>query len=297
VKKVIIIAGPTASGKSALAIKLAHMYSGSIINSDSRQVIKEFPLLTDNPRDLQEIPHLLYGYKSFQTKLGSFSWCMEAAAALEQVLSAGRIPILVGGTGFYLRNLLEGHCPIPEIKMSEHMPSSEEMLQILTKVDPDYQLNPRDKYRIGRAYHIYKTTKHPMSWWAAQPKLPFISDDLKFYKILLIPSKDLANSRIIARTDRIFPEVLEEVGQVLVKSAQIGSEVPELLAYNKIIGLQQIAQYLQSQISLAECKEQIVIRTRQYAKAQRTWFRYQMNFDLVLDGPEAKFDCRNFISA
>jgi len=266
----IVICGPTGSGKSSLAINIASKVKSIIINADSQQVFREFPILTDQPADTKNIQHKLYGCVSCGENFSSYRWCLEASTEIKSCLANGYVPILVGGTGFYIRNLLDGHGQAPKIDNMYSL-SNLEMLSILHQNKSGLNLNLNDAYRINRYFSVLTETGKSVETWNSEEKIYFLNG-IKYFKILLLPPKDKLELKCKQRIEEMFPHVVEEVKNNY-----------NLENASKIIGFSEIKAYLEGKINLAQCKDQMLIRTRQYAKRQSTWFRNQMKFDIVIN--------------
>lgn len=268
--KCFIICGATASGKSSLALEMAQLLEGNIINFDSKQLLKEFPTLTDRPTEAEcELaPHFLYGYKSIFDRQSLYSWAVDAAKVVMDSLHEGRIPILVGGTGFYIHNLLNGFHDIPNYEGNVDFLSQDEKYNLIKQYDKENTLHKNDSYRIARQAKILLTTGKSMRWWQNQEKVKLLSG-VKFIKILLDPPKEVVAEKCRNRIEKMFPAVLDEVAKF--ESAD-----------ESVIGVRQVRAYLNNELDLESTKEAIQQETLQYAKRQRTWFRNKMQFDCVV---------------
>jgi len=274
-RSVVIVAGPTASGKSALAKKLAQEKNGVILNGDSLQVYSGLEILTAQPtvEDQKALPHLLYGFLDPETTWSAGKWISLVLPEIEKILKEGRTPIVVGGTGLYLKALSEGMSPLPSIDPSVRKGlqtqgrSQESLYDELHAIDPELaaRIDSNDQQRTLRGLEIFHGTGKPLSYWQSQKPTP---PSYEFEKILLMPPKEELEVRIIARLeDMLAKGVLEEVSHFLALSASVTAM--------KAIGLREFGTYLKGECSLDEAKELILIHTRQYAKRQRTWFRHQ----------------------
>ncbi len=285
---VTIIAGPTASGKSKVALERADICNGVIINADSMQVYADLRVLTARPSDehLNHVPHKLYGYiKDFCHNESVASWRKKAIHEIESCLQNGQSPIVVGGTGLYLKTLLEGMSPIPDPdpKIREDVreralteEGRQQNFDELTRHDPEAtkRLSFGDTQRITRALEIILSTGKPLAYWQAQPGEPLAYST---HKILLDPKRDMVISRAESRLEKMFEQgAIEEV------QALIQKDIPADSPLVKALGVREIMAYLQNEISHDEAFEKTLIATRQYIKRQQTWFRNQMNFDEVL---------------
>ena len=266
-KKIILLFGPTASGKSRLALDIAKEFSCEIINADSMQVYKEVKILSARPNN-KSIKHHLYGFISVKKNFSTGSWYKLAAKKIKQINKKGKTALVVGGTGLYFKALTDGLSEIPEVPKTN----------MNSKVDKDYILkNPKifkgipinDKQRLQRAFSVYKHTGKPL--WAWQKKNKKIFKTREFIKIFLQPGKPEIENRIKERFDQMLREgAIQEAENF--KKIRLNS----INSSNFIIGLKEISEFLSKKISLDELKEKVLIRTRQYAKRQFTWQRGQM---------------------
>ncbi len=281
--KVFVIAGPTASGKSSFAQKLAREKKGIILNGDSLQVYRGLEILTAQPtiQDQKEIPHYLYGFLDPSENCSAGKWFPLVCSEIDKALTDGVTPIVVGGTGLYLKTLLEGISPIPSIdpKVRQDLLSQNRAQSSyyddLQNIDPDLamKINPEDKQRTLRGLEVFYGTGKPLSYWQSQkPQAPAYS----FEKYLLMPSKEMLDSQISYRLEQMLEQgVLDEVKALLDK--------PLSTTAQKAIGLKEFSAYLNGKCSLEEALELARIHTRQYAKRQRTWFAHQYKADFVIN--------------
>ncbi len=277
--KVFIIAGPTASGKSAFTKRLAQEKNGVILNGDSLQVYRGLEILTDQPsvEDKREVPHRLYGFLEPHHTCSVGKWISLLVPEIGKILKEGHTPIVVGGTGLYLKALSEGITPIPSVdptirkNLQDQRRSQDSLYAELQAIDSKLaaHIDPQDQQRTLRGLEVFYGTGKRLSIWQSQKPPP---SPYKFKKILLMPAKEELELRITARLERMLEKgVLEEVSRILELS-------PSVTAL-KAIGLREFGAFLQGQYSLEEAKEQILFHTRQYAKRQRTWFRHQFKAD------------------
>ena len=279
--KIILIYGPTASGKSKFAIKLAKKISGQIINADSMQVYKDLKILTARPfkKDQQEIKHHLYGFQNAKKNFSTGDWLKLAKEKILQCRKIKKTPILVGGTGLYFKALTEGLVNIPKIPLSfrykirnlhKKIGQKKFFLELL-KLDPliRNRLNNSDVQRSIRAYEIKSFTKKSMISWFKNTKPEHDQSD--FFKICIdFPRKDLIE--IINNRSR---EMIKS-GAILEVKRFINLKVPMNKSLSKAIGISEIKQYLEKKIQTEQLIEKISIKTRQYAKRQSTWARGNM---------------------
>ncbi len=280
-KKIILLAGPTASGKSKLAISLARKLNGEIINADSMQVYKEFSILSSRPSkiEIKQANHHLYGIISARKYFSAGDWLKEIKKKINLCFKKKKIPIIVGGTGLYFNTITKGISKIPDIdiKTREQVRSlfkklgSSRFYKKLLKMDPKVKNKflPTDSQRIQRAYEVKLKTKKSLFDWIANTKSDFLDYDLK--KIFLdIPREELLK-KISTRTELMFKKkCINEVKKFN------SLKLTKNLSANKLIGVQEINNYLSGFITLEQCKEMINIKTRQYAKRQNTWARGHM---------------------
>ena len=295
-KKIILLAGPTASGKSKLAIHLAKKINGEIVNADSMQVYKEFSVLSSRPRrsEIKKIKHHLYGIVSVKRYFSAGDWLKEAKKKVNLCLKNKKIPIIVGGTGLYFNTITKGISKIPDIDIKTRKSvrvlfkklGYKKFYEKLLGLDPKVKnrISPKDSQRMQRAYEVKLKTKKSLFDWFAKTKSDFLDFDLR--KIFIdIPRMDLLTN-ISKRTELMFKEnCLKEVKKFNTM------RLNKSLSANKLIGVQEINQFIKESISLDECKELINIKTRQYAKRQNTWARghmknwnklYSKNFSILL---------------
>ena len=295
-KKIILLAGPTASGKSELAIHLAKIIKGEIINADSMQIYKEFSILSSRPKrsEIKKIKHHLYGIISVKRYFSAGDWLKEVKKKVNLSLKNRKIPIIVGGTGLYFNIITKGISKIPDIDIKTRKNvrvlfkklGSKKFYEKLLQLDPKVKnrINPKDSQRMQRAYEVKLKTKKSLFDWFAKTKSDFLDFDLR--KVFIdIPRKDLLPN-ITKRTELMFKEnCLKEVKKF--NKMRLNKN----LSANKLIGVQEINQFIKESISLDECKELINIKTRQYAKRQNTWARghmknwnklYSKNFSILL---------------
>ena len=279
--KIILIYGPTASGKSNFAIKLAKKISGQIINADSMQVYKELKVLTARPfkKDYQNIKHHLYGFQNAKKNFSTGDWLKLANQKILQCRKIKKTPILVGGTGLYFKALTEGLVNIPKIPMNFRIEvrnlhkniGQKKFFQKLLQIDPliKDRINSLDVQRSLRAYEIKSFTKKSMISWFKNTKSDYDHND--FYKICIdFPRKDLLD-KISRRSENMIKQ-----GAILEVKKFIKLRVPKNKSLSKAIGISEIKQYLQKKIQAEQLIEKISIKTRQYAKRQSTWARGHM---------------------
>ena len=280
-KKLILIAGPTASGKSNLAISLAKKINGEIINADSMQVYREFSILSSRPSksDLKKIKHHLYGIVSVKKNFSVMNWLKLAKREIKKCTKNKKIPILVGGTGLYFNAITKGISKIPKVNDKIRLAvrnlhkeiGQKEFYKKLVLIDPlvNKKILPTDSQRSIRAYEVKVATKKSIYEWSFNTKSEFLDYEIK--KFFLNIPRDVLLKNIYKRTSLMFQNnCLNEVKRFL----NLG--VNKSLSANKMIGVQEITEYLNKLSSLDKTKEIINIKTRQYAKRQNTWSRGHM---------------------
>jgi len=280
-KRVILLAGPTASGKSELAIKLAHHFNGEIINADSMQIYKEVSILTSKPnlQDTTLIKHHLYGFNSVKKKFSTGHWLQMAINKIEEQWKDGKTPIVVGGSGLYFKALTDGLVKIPDIPNNlrtivrrEHKKVGQKVFfKSLIKLDSLAKsfILPSDSQRSMRAYEVKKFTNKSLFELIKDTKSNF--NNSVFKKLFINIPKELLHKKIKKRVEKMFNDgAVDEVKKF--HKMKVNKE----LSSNKIIGIKEIKDYLQGKITLIKTKELITQKTRQYAKRQFTWARGHM---------------------
>ena len=279
--KIFLIYGPTASGKSKFAIKLAKKINGEIINADSMQVYKELKILSARPykKNYQNIKHHLYGFVSVKKNFSTGDWLKLIDKKIADLRKKKKIPILVGGTGLYFKSLTEGLVNIPNIPIqfrkkirSLHLKlGQKKFFSKLAKLDPLVikKINSSDTQRSIRAYEVKSFTKKSMYEWFKNTKSNYEKAD--FYKIYIdFPRKDLVK-KIEIRANRMLKSgAIQEVKKFLKL------RVSKNKSASKAIGINEVREYLAKKIKKSEVIEKISIKTRQYAKRQSTWGRGHM---------------------
>ena len=279
--KIILIYGPTASGKSKFAVNLAKKINGEIINADSMQVYKELKILSARPyqKDYKKIRHHLYGFQSVKKKFSTGSWLKLANKNILDIKKRKKVPILVGGTGLYFKALTDGLVRIPNIPIkyrgkirSLHKKiGSKNFFLKLIRLDPLVKnyLNPLDTQRVIRAYEIKSFTKKSMYEWFKNTKSDYEQRD--FYKIYIDYPKDELIRKINVRVNEMI-----EKGAIKEVKKFMDLKVPKNMTAAKAIGINEIRDYLNKKVQISEVIEKISIKTRQYAKRQITWARGNM---------------------
>ena len=279
--KIILIYGPTASGKSDFAIKLAKKIKGEIVNADSMQVYKELKILTARPlkENYQKIKHHLYGFQNGRKSFSSGEWLKLAIKKIHEIKNRKKIPILVGGTGLYFKALVEGLVEIPNIplafrnkvrKLQKDL-GQKEFYKKLLNIDPLLinHIKSTDAQRSIRAYEVKMFTEKSIVEWYQNTKSNFQKKD--FYKIII----DFPRLKLIEKINIRVTQMLE-MGSLLEVKKFLKLKIPKDKSISKAIGIYEIDQYLKKKIDKKSVVEKISIKTRQYAKRQMTWARGHM---------------------
>ena len=288
---VLVIAGPTASGKSGLAIDLALKYNGVIINADASQVYKDIPIISAAPdeNDKAKVEHLLYGILEADEKKSVADWVKLAVEAIKNVWQQGKLPIVTGGTGFYIESLINGMSPIPETKSEikdkvkkifdeEGVAGAYEYLQ---KIDAEAarKVNQNDSIRVRRAIEIFEDSGKSIVAWFEEPMIKPL-DEAEFKVVLLLPKLTDIEKKCSKRFDIMIENgALDEVRSLLSKN--IADDMPVM----KAIGVPELKDYIDGKKTKEEAIVLAKLRTRQYAKRQLTWFRNRFR----------KIDCEQIV--
>ena len=318
--KSVVILGPTASGKSAFALSLAKRLNGTIICADSLQMYKGLPLLTAQPTegDKQGVPHLLYEhFDAMALRSSVAAWRTLAMEALEEVLGAVRIPIFVGGTGFYVKALLDGLSHIPDVSTSTikalELMDTKDLAEALKRDDPGIaeRLHLKDRQRMVRALSVLKETGRSLSFWQNQKGA---STRKHFCVVSLCPDVRVIDQNIRDRLeDMMDAGVIGEItnfahsvwGKRPLKIPPINTkglapkttEIVQILtslyprpwpSVTRALGFAELLMALHGGLTFESAKDLVMLRTRQYAKRQRTWLRHQVDADIRLDSANAE---------
>jgi tRNA dimethylallyltransferase len=275
--KLALIAGPTASGKSALALRLAETHNGVVINADSAQVYRDLRILSarPDPADEARAPHLLYGYRDGAQPCSAAEWASDAREAIGKVDAAGQLPILAGGTGLYLRTLIDGIAPVPSIDEQIRAEIRElavaEAHAALSREDPGAaaRLGPADTTRVARALEVVRSTGRPLADWQRE-KQGGIGAKVQLLPLMLLPPREW----LYERCDRRFEQMMSEGGVEEVR-ALLARNLDPMLPVMRAIGVREIAAFVGGRLSRDECIAAGQTATRQYAKRQYTWFSRQ----------------------
>jgi len=278
----VLIAGPTASGKSALALALAEKLGGVVVNADSMQVYRDLRIITARPSEDEErrVPHVLYGHVDAGENYSTGRWLKDVASALEDISAQKRLPILVGGTGLYFSALTTGLAAVPsipaqirdEVRARIENEGAPALHAELMKVDPAtaQRLMPNDRSRIGRALEVFHATGRPLSDWHREG-LPPPLDTGRAIKLFLKTERVPLVNRIQMRFDAMLKTgATEEVRALAARN--LDPTLPAMKAH----GVPWLIRHLKGEISLDQAAEGAVMDTRRYAKRQLTWFRNQL---------------------
>jgi len=279
--KIILISGPTASGKSHFALKIAKKINGEIINADSMQVYKELKILTARPNKIEQknIKHHMYGVIDLKKNFSTGQWLKAAIKKIKEIKKRKKIPIIVGGTGLYFQSLTDGLVKIPEIplkfrnkiRLTQKKEGQKKFYKKLLKIDPltKDKFDSNDIQRTIRAFEIKSFTKISMYEWLSKTKSEF--KDEEFLKIYIDFKREDLLKRISLRTIKMI-----EDGAIKEVKRFIKLKIKKDLSVNRVIGIDELTQYLNKKINLGQVQELISIKTRQYAKRQATWARSRM---------------------
>ena len=281
--RVALIAGPTASGKSALALMLAEAQGGTVINADSAQIYRDLRIVTARPSIDEEAraPHCLFGHvDAADTGYSAARWASEAREAINTAVAAGSLPILVGGTGLYLRTLIDGIAPIPDIdtaiRAEVRAMAVSDGYAALSAADPAHaaKLNPTDTTRVARALEVIRSTGRSIADWRAE-RTGGIGKRIDLRAVVLLPPRDW----LVERIDRRFAGMVNEGARAEVAALIARADVPLDAPIRRAIGLPELSAAALGTITLADAIERASLATRQYAKRQYTWFRNQSSPD------------------
>jgi len=291
---IVVVAGPTASSKSALAAALAQRHGGVVINADSMQVYRDLRIVTARPTVAEEaaVPHRLYGVLGSVDSCSAGIWRRMAVAEIERACAAGQLPVVVGGTGLYLRALLEGIAEIPgvpatiraEVRARADLVGPAAFHAELAARDPVMagRLDPSDRQRTIRAAEVLAATGRSLAEWQAVPAEPFAGTAAV---VLMDPPAAFLAKRI----DRRFEAMMEQ-GALEEVRAFLATDPPPEAPLRRAVGVPDLAAHLAGQITLEVAVESGKAASRQYAKRQRTWFRHQLLSNLVINEPIDKQD-------
>jgi tRNA dimethylallyltransferase len=279
----ILITGPTASGKSALALAFARAHDGVVINADSMQVYDTLPVITARPsvEEMGGVAHQLYGHVPASRSYSTGDWLREVGSLLADLRKEGRLPVIVGGTGLYFKALTGGLSDMPaipdavrtEIRQRLEAEGPEVLHEELAALDPPVaqRLNASDGQRIVRALEVFTATGRSIAEFQKQSG-PMLIDPDRALKLVVLPDRKLLHDRINRRFELMMEAGAIEEVEALMR-LQLAPEMPVM----KAIGVSQIADMMAGRISRTEAVDRASAATRQYAKRQMTWFRNQMD--------------------
>jgi tRNA dimethylallyltransferase len=278
-RPVLVVAGPTASGKSALAVAIAEAFGGTVINADSMQIYRELPVLTAQPvaADRARAPHVLYGVLPAAERGTAGRWREMALREIAAARDAGRFPVVTGGTGLYLKALMEGLAPVPDVPAAVRDETAalhatlgpERFHAALAERDPELaaRLAPGDTQRVRRAYEVVAATGRSLASFQAETA----AEVGAFVPLLLMPPRDALNAGCDARcAAMVAAGALDEVRALLAQ------DLPPDLPAMKALGVRDLARHLRGELDLDTAVALFRRATRQYAKRQYTWFRHQL---------------------
>lgn len=289
---VLIIAGPTASGKSALAIDAAKALGGVVLNCDAMQIYKDIPIIaaTPNEQEKQSVEHRLFEIYDCAKRGNVVEWLDLCAAEIKNLWQTDKLPVVVGGTGFYIDALINGVTPIPEIPPEVRKIVSKRLQQNgldglyadLLKNDEvtALKIGANDKTRIVRATEIYDYTGIKVSEWYKKPLIKKLSE-ANFCVVKIVPSIDTIAQRCCLRLDKMVFEqgVVKEIENLLRRG------LPDDLPAMKALGVPELSMFVRGSVTLTEALNAAKLHTRQYAKRQRTWLKNKLSADIVFDEP------------
>ena len=287
---VLVIAGPTASGKSALAAEAAQALNGVVLNCDSMQIYKDIPIIAAAPTEAEKklVEHRLFEIYDCDKRGNVVDWLNLCVAEIRKLWAEKRLPVVVGGTGFYAEALLKGVTPIPETPAEIRKQLQEHLSEVglaalyaeLQQKDAEIaaKLNPNDKTRIIRALEVIAATGIKVSEWYKKPliqKLP----EAHFVTVKIMPSLEVIAERCCLRLDKMVNElrVLNEIKRLLTLG--IADDMPAM----KALGVPELSLYIKGQLPLEEALNLAKLHTRQYAKRQRTWLKNKMPADIIFE--------------
>lgn len=287
--RAIVVAGPTASGKSKLALDLALALNGVIVNADSMQVYQGMPILSAVPTadEKARVEHCLYEVFLPEKNGTVVEWLRLAVAEVERIQGEGKLPIITGGTGLYIDNLINGTTPIPETSLEIRQKALEVLgqvgVQAMHKMVAEFdalsaeRLSPNDTTRVRRAWEVFQQTGISLTQWHQKPMLKKLPQT-QFATLKILPTKAELDERCDYRFERMIEQgAVEEVRHLA------GLRLDRNLPAMKMLGVPELLGYVEGECALKEAIEQGKIHTRQYAKRQRTWFAHKLSGDVTLE--------------
>ena len=300
--KIIVIAGPTASGKSSLAVQLAKKYNGIIINADSQQIYKELPILSSQPnnKDYKKVSHKLFNFLDFYKNFSVDQWFQLVKKEIKEAQKKNLLPIIVGGTGMYLNTLIYGLKVFPKIPVKLR----DEGKKIIEKIGPKkfydtlkarnktcvYHINPNDKIRLLRSWEIYKVSNKSIYQINKENKIKKL-DSCDFYKILIFPPRKFVYLSCKKRWDNMIKlGAIQEVKLLMKKEKELNKK--NLI---KTIGFKELKDFLLKKQNMNNTSELALQATRNYAKRQYTWFRNQFSANIIFKEAYGKKNQKIFL--
>ncbi|MEM6602480.1 MAG: tRNA (adenosine(37)-N6)-dimethylallyltransferase MiaA [Pseudomonadota bacterium] len=277
---IIIIYGPTASGKSELAVKIAQKSKAVIINADSCQIYHDARILTARPSQMEmsQVPHLLYGFLPLSSEYSTYDWCQDVIAEIQDAHAKNLSAVIVGGTGLYIHTLINGIAEIPAIdpdirNQIRSMPTSE-IYSHLQQEDPvsAQKFHPNDTQRLARALEVIRSTGHPLTYWHENNR-KFLPDHISPKLYAIMPERDLLYKRINERFDNMIKKgAIDEAKNIIQSGAGTIKHA------KKIVGLSELIDFHFGKLSLEDAISEGKKASRRYAKRQLTWMRSKFNF-------------------
>ena len=283
---VVIVGGPTASGKSSLAVALARRFDATVINADSLQIYRDLGTLTAQPSadDLAQAPHDLYAFAAADDRYDAMRWRAAAIDAIARSHAQSRLPVIAGGTGFYLNALLEGLSPIPPIDAQFRaqaqaffdMHGIGALADEIRRVDPAgaRQIDTTNPQRLMRSYEVFLATGQPLSYWQAQPKSG-APKDLRFFTIVIDPPREDLHRNASLRIAHMQSAGMEDEVAAFKHRIERGEVAPDA-PLTHACGYHPLADFIDGRCTREQALEAMLVDTRQYAKRQSTWFRNQI---------------------
>ncbi len=295
-KKIIVISGATASGKSDLALNLALESGGEIINADSLQIYKDLPILSAQPslKDQQKLKHHLYGFLDYDQNFSVFDWLKLVKEKTDEIFAKNKVPIIVGGSGMYISKLIEGISIIPAISPQKKIKAKTDLdtLGLEAIIEKSQITDIKDPQKVLRAYEVWLETGKPILYWHQQSNQKII-DNAQFIHFNLNIDRDQLYQKCHLRFDSMIKEdAIQEVENLLKKlpnNTQLNN-----LPIARTIGFLEISNYLNQELDFEEMKKIICQKTRNYAKRQLTWFRNQSTQNSPY---HTRFNVDNFLEA
>lgn len=285
-REIVVVCGPTASGKSALAMEIARERGGVVINADSMQIYDALPVLTAQPgaADRRAVPHALYGVLPPQDICSAARWREMAIAAIGEALAQEMLPVVTGGTGLYIKALMEGFSPMPPVPpevRARALALQEEVGNpafhgMLSRRDPEMaaRLHPNDTQRLVRAWEVFEATGRSLSYWQSlPPEGP--PAEWRFTVHAVMPERDELYARCDSRFDAMLTAGIISEAKGLEMAIAAGRVAPDAPVTNAL-GFHPLQAFIRGKCTIEQAAEQAKAETRHYAKRQVTWFRHQL---------------------